>query len=82
MTWSDRAARDVQRIYETASDQEGVANTILRIGLELQANPEEAGESREVGVRILFKYPLVVWVPIHERWQDVLVFRVKAMRDR
>lgn len=82
VTWNDDASADVQRIYETSTDPEGVAHTVLRIGLELSENPCEAGESREPGVRILFKYPLVVWFHIQERFQDVLVFRVKPMRDR
>jgi len=82
VTWNDRASHDVQRIYEASADQQGVANTVLRIGLELRHHPHEAGESREAGTRILFKYPLVVWFHIDDRLQDVLVFRAKAMRDR
>ena len=80
VTWSDEASADVQRIYEKAADPEGVALTVFRIGLQLSESPGQAGESRDAGTRILFKYPLVIWFHLGERFQDVLVFQVKPMR--
>jgi hypothetical protein len=78
--WSEGATEAVQRLYDVSLDQEAVLNTVTRIGLELSAQPEQAGESREAGTRILFKYPLVVWFRIHERMKEVVVFEARSLR--
>jgi hypothetical protein len=66
--------------HDTAVDQEGVLNTVTRIGLELSAQPGIAGESRDGNARILFKHPLVVWYEIHERMKEVVIYEVRPSR--
>jgi hypothetical protein len=78
--WELPARTSLQQLYDAARDQEGLVQTVTRIDLELSANPAEAGESREVGTRILFKYPLIVWFQINERMKEVMVFQVRAAR--
>lgn len=78
--WSLRATDELQRLYDTSLDQEGVLNTVTRIGLELSAQPEIAGESRAGNARILFKHPLVVWFEIHERMKEVVIYEVRPSR--
>ena len=80
VSWNEVATEGLQRIYDASLDQEGVLNTVTRIGLELSAQPEQAGESREAGTRILFKHPLVVWFRIDERMREVVVFEVRPLR--
>jgi len=78
--WSLRATEELQRLYDSALDQEGVLNAVTRIGLELAAQPETAGESRDQDARILFKPPLIVWYELHERMKDVVIYEVRPSR--
>jgi plasmid stabilization system protein ParE len=80
VTWDPEAENELQRIYDTAIDKEGVANAATRIGLELAAVPLEAGESRDKKTRVLFKFPLIVWYRIDERMREVVVVRVTSFR--
>lgn len=65
VTWDPEAIDELQRIYDDAVDKEGMVNAVTRIGLELSAVPLEAGESRDEDTRIVFKFPLVVWIRIN-----------------
>ena len=76
--WDSEAVDQLQRIYDEAFDKEAVVNAVTRVGLELAALPTDAGESREEGSRILFKYPIIVWFRHSERMRDVVVFRVRG----
>jgi len=78
--WLDDAATSLQRIYDAELDKEGLAQVVVRIGLELSANPAAAGESRDAGARILFKHPLVVWFQFRERMKIVWVYQVRRSR--
>jgi hypothetical protein len=82
VVWNDHAIELLQRIYDGTDDKEGLIHTVTRIGLELGAEPTEAGESRDPGQRILFKYPLVVWFRLDEDQGDVVIFDVKPSRKR
>jgi hypothetical protein len=75
--WSPTILEQLQGIHDTASDQEGIRNTITRIELELGSIPHEAGESRDGNFRILFKFPLVVWYRIDERLRQVVITDVR-----
>ena len=73
VVWDDQAIDELQRLIDIAHDREGLANVVTRIGLELSARPSEAGESRELARRILFKFPLIVRFAINERLKSVLI---------
>jgi len=74
--WNWTSTDELQRIYNRALDKEAVVNATKRIGLELSAIPHDAGESREQGRRILFKFPQVVWYRVDDRMKDVIIVRV------
>lgn len=78
--WDDQAIDALQRIYDAAADKEAVEHAVLRVGMELSANPLEAGESRDKGSRILFKHPLVILYEIHEQMPEVLIVNVGPFR--
>lgn len=46
----DQAIASLQRVYDAAADKEAVEHAVLRVGMELSANPLEAGESRDKGI--------------------------------
>jgi hypothetical protein len=75
--WSPDILEQLQRIHDAALDQEGMRNTVTRIELELQKIPHEAGESRDRGRRVLFKFPLLVWYRIYERLRQVIITDVR-----
>jgi hypothetical protein len=78
--WNQRATEAVQRIYDAALDKEGVLNAVTRVGLELAAQPHNAGESRDRGKRVLFKSPLIVMFEIDERMKEVIVVDARPTR--
>ena len=80
VVWEADAIDALQGIYNAAYDQEGVLNTVTRIGMELSSNPHEAGESRDVGERVLFKFPLLVFFRISEPLKQVAVYKVRPIR--
>lgn len=81
VAWDPDAIEALQRIYDASPDQEGLVNTVTRIGIELSLNPIQAGESREHGKRILFKYPVVVVFRIVDRLQSVSILEIRPMRQ-
>jgi plasmid stabilization system protein ParE len=78
--WSDDALSELNGIWETSADSEGVKNTATRVNIELEFVPLEAGESRDENVRVLIKHPLVVWFRVIERLAEVQVLHVHATR--
>jgi plasmid stabilization system protein ParE len=78
--WSDDALSELNAIWETSADSEGVKNTATRVNIELEFVPLEAGESRDENVRVLIKHPLVVWFRVIERLAEVQVLHVHATR--
>ena len=79
--WNRQATEAVQRIYDATFDKEGVVHAVTRVGLELESQPHDAGESRDPGERILFKPPLIVWFEIDERMKEVIVANVRSSRQ-
>jgi plasmid stabilization system protein ParE len=76
--WEDAALAQLDEIWKTSLDKEGIQNTATRINTELTFNPLEAGESRSRNYRVLFKYPLVVWFRVVERLSEVQVLHVRS----
>jgi hypothetical protein len=78
--WTSTSTESLQAVYDAALDKQAVLNAVTRIGLELGAAPALAGESREPGIRILFKHPLIVWFHVNERLKNVVVLQARAQR--
>jgi hypothetical protein len=75
--WEEEALQELQRLYDESLDKEGFVNCLVRLGLELSANAPDAGESRDKGRRVLFKYPLIVWFYTNERLNEVVIYQVR-----
>jgi plasmid stabilization system protein ParE len=80
VVWSATAIKLLERIFDSIDDQEGLINTVTRINTELASVAAEAGESREPGRRILFKFPLVITYDVIERIRSVTIIEVGRMR--
>ena len=78
--WEDLALLDLDRIWLTAVDREGIENVAVRINTELTHNPLEAGESRDDNTRLLFKYPLIIWFRVVERLNEVHILHIRLTR--
>ena len=74
--WKRQALNELDEIWKSAADKEGIENTATRINIELTHKPLDAGESRIAGIRIHFKYPLVVYFQVHPRLPLVIVTHV------
>lgn len=77
VSWTSRARSELAAIQAAMRDKESVEHAALRVDLELAGNPLEAGESRDAGRRVLFKYPLVVWFRVNERLREAIVYDVR-----
>jgi hypothetical protein len=80
VTWDDKAIDQLQRIHDAAHDREAIIHAIHRIGLELADHPLQAGESRERGSRVLFKYPLVVQYRLKSRFDEIVIVDVRVLK--
>ena len=80
--WTEQALAELNEIWNTALDKEGIENTAKRIDIELTFRPLEAGESRSAVTRVLVKHPLVVYFQIHSRLPEVLVIHVRCPRHQ
>ena len=78
--WSDDALAELDAIWESSLDRDGVQNTAARVNIELEFVPLEAGESRDESVRVLIKHPLVVWFRVVERLAEVQVLHVRVTK--
>jgi hypothetical protein len=77
--WDEQAIEQLQQIYDAAHDHEAVAHAVYRIGLDLAANPLQAGESRDRGRRVLFKHPLMVQYRLKHRLDEILIIDVRYL---
>ncbi len=78
--WDDKAIEQLQRIHDAAHDREAIVHAVHRIGLQLAAHPLQAGESRERGLRVLFKHPLVVQYRLKPRLNEIMICDVRLLR--
>ena len=78
--WETAALDDLDQIWREADDKEGIENTAVRINTELTYQPLSAGESRDNGRRVLFKFPLIVWFRVLAERQEVRVLHVYAIK--
>jgi hypothetical protein len=78
--WEARALTELDRIWLSSLDREGIEHVVTRINTELTYNPLVAGESRDESYRVLIKHPLVVWFRVNERLAEVQVVYVRSTR--
>ena len=78
--WEQEALSELDAIWWSSRDREGLQHVVTRINIELTYNPLQAGESREETQRVMFKFPLVVWFRVVERIAEVQVLHVKALK--
>ena len=78
--WEEAALFALDEIWKSVQDREGLQHVVTRLNIELTHNPTEAGESRDTGERVMFKFPLVVWFRTIERIRLVQVAHVKRAR--
>jgi len=79
VVWEHAALTKLDGIWTAALDKEGIENTATRINTELTFNPLESGESRDADFRVLFKFPLIVWFQVVERFREVRVLHVRLI---
>jgi hypothetical protein len=58
--WLAAAEQELAQIWLNAADRSAVTSASNRIDRRLQSNPEDEGESRPNGQRIVFETPLGV----------------------
>jgi hypothetical protein len=78
--WDEVALAELDEIWKSTQDREGLQHVVTRTNIELTHNPLEAGESREQQQRVLFKFPLVIWFRALERIREVQVLHVKLVK--
>jgi plasmid stabilization system protein ParE len=76
VTWKPEAERHLATIWSQTKDRNAVSKAAHVIDKMLGVNPEEVGESREEGFRVLFERPLGVMFAISPDDRTVLVVTV------
>lgn len=84
VVWSQQAVNDLAEIWNRGDSvfRQGVTRAAHAIGQSLQDDPFGAGESREVGVRVMFNAPLGVRFKVDQDSQAVIVGHVWRMPPR
>ena len=83
VVWSAAAERELTELWLAAEDRSPVADAAYEIDQRLRVNPEQKGESRDFGQRIILLAPLGVTfeVLLDDRLVRVLdVWRFKTHR--
>jgi plasmid stabilization system protein ParE len=76
VTWKPEAERHLATIWSQTKDRNAMSKAAHVIDKMLGTNPEEVGESREEGFRVLFERPLGVMFAISPDDRTVLVVTV------
>jgi len=82
--WQPRPLNDLASLWTDAASEErkNIALASNAIDHKLHVNPEDAGESRPLGRRILFHPPLGVFFEIREQDRMVVVTEVWRIPSR
>ena len=80
VTWLPAAEQELADLWLNASDRGAVTRAAHLIDQRLQTDPENEGESRPNGRRILFVPPLAVIFRVQPAGQEVLVLTVWRAR--
>ena len=78
VTWKPEAERRLASIWNQARDRNAVARATHLIDKKLGTDPQEAGESREEGFRVLLERPLGVMFEVSPDDRTVRVVAVWA----
>lgn len=78
VVWKPEAERHLATIWNQSPDRNGVARATHIIDQTLGTGPQEAGESREEGFRVLFVRPLGVMFEVSPDDRKVRVVTVWA----
>jgi hypothetical protein len=80
--WVRRAEAKLAQIWNEATDRKDVTQAANAIDAELHENPEQCGESRPDGLRILIASPLAVTFRVDPDDQVVRVADVWRFRRK
>jgi plasmid stabilization system protein ParE len=80
--WLPGAEQELARIWLSTRDRAAVVAAAKRIDEMLATSPEDAGESRPEGRRILFEAPLIVTFRVYAADRQVVVSSVKEFWPR
>jgi mRNA-degrading endonuclease RelE of RelBE toxin-antitoxin system len=80
VVWSPGAELELADVWLAATDRNQISRIAREIDVRLQQNPNEEGESRTPGVRILIEAPLGVSFQVEESRRRVLVVHVWRFR--
>ena len=80
VTWRPAAEQELADLWLSASDRDAVTRAAHIIDRRLEADPENEGESRPNGRRILIVSPLAVIFRVQPTGQEVLVLTVWRVR--
>lgn len=74
--WKPEAERRLTRLWLAAPDRKAITDAANRIDQLLENNPQERGESRDGGRRILLEAPLGVFFRVDSQSHQVWVIGV------
>jgi hypothetical protein len=74
--WVPEALNELATIWMQASDRTEITAAVARIDRQLQDDPEDQGESRDEGRRILLESPLGVMFRVQPADRTVFVLTV------
>jgi plasmid stabilization system protein ParE len=84
VTWAKSAEDDLASLWTDAApeDRQGITSAANAIDQELRTDPQEVGESRPNGRRILFEAPLAVVFQVRDQARTVIVLKVWRFSGR
>ncbi|MCH8830039.1 MAG: type II toxin-antitoxin system RelE/ParE family toxin [Planctomycetes bacterium] len=77
VVWQPSAEQELALIWTLTEDRSRVAQAAARVDEMLSKTPISVGESREGGMRIMFRSPLALDYHVNESMQIVTVLRVR-----
>ncbi len=84
MIWLQSALDELTRIWTGADSprRQAITQAAHAIDQELQRSPQDKGESREEGERVLFVLPLGILFQVDEQRSEVYVLHVWHIQRR
>jgi len=80
--WKKVAEKQLAEIWVRSHDRSRIVAVADRIVSSLGSNPEDLGESRTGGDRVIIESPLAVTYRIDERSKTVLILKIHAFERR
>lgn len=76
VTWTSEARNQLAEIWLNSSDKKRITESVRTIERLIAHDPEDAGESRVVDIRILLEAPLAIYFDVSPLDRRVNVWRV------